>query len=960
MQRLTVNQAVRSGDPLSFPFTREDEVSQLTPSFSPQEDANRSSLEFHDLRIPGARKEIGLLKLEIIQCFGLPKLDALGETDAYGLAVCGSYAFRTDVIPESANPRWSSQSRRACLFPVFKAYARLFVGVFDADSDSDRDDFAGRVVIDLARLRPNSEYDVVLPLRQSAHVYMKRPRGTIRLRLNMEWHSERQAILSYLPEKLSFEPEPLTVACRDRKAFQTVATTVHGTHLPGRFSLKMVKALIREMTFTQVHVLRYLRKKELRNLITWQYPIISFFVFVAWMHGVYRGTFKYLPGHLLTFLLLHLWKNYAQFVVSESTGFVQPTWEELFGALVLGRNCIKPLRLSSSLSADRLQALGLKPSEGLHTQPARAEVSLHDVAVALRQGVLMKKRRSRFTFRGRDAVDFLVDENFSETREDAVRLGRELATKLRLFEHIDRKYPFRDERTHYNFLSESPVVATAPRPWGRPLFRALGFLRPRLSIDIAVDMPFAPGSEYPRMTVDGGMVHRSSRNTNRLNRSDSEDFDVSGSLGLNFGDNACQDQHFEDNCEDDLFGTTAKSLDESTIDQPYEMNGTPIVMLKPPPDQNIDTIAKADKPVASVLGDVRNEVHGYLFNAFNDRAFILKGKGVNTSRHDQLPAISERETILQKILRRNSRKQKTHRTITDDVSAFERVGSIRKVTATLSDMAATCPRKGNIFSFRGKSNEGVSKSDLEKLLKTGSASSSNPWMAKLGMVLQPIVEITLAFLSIFRSTYNLFTWRDPILAFLVSIFGPVLVVVLHLFPWRLALGLFGLAVFGPQHWFLRLWNERNGMSHPPDLDKVVSRSPWSFSLSENADGHCNEPTFSHRADTAAEDVESHQLRHVMVPHSQLMYNHRFYDWPPEPQYSRVGKPVPIPSAVSAVPEVAASSIERFQILKEGSDSSECDDDITLTYVRNVTQTQQFKTTQRARALGGGKFHHKIQ
>lgn len=966
MQRLAVNQVVRAGNnhatqPLHI---KEDDISQLTPSVqSQQEDANRPSLEFHDLRISGSRKEIGLLKLEIIQCFGLPKLDALGETDAYGLAVCGSYAFRTTVIPESANPVWSSHSRRACVFPVFQAYTRLFVGVFDEDGESDRDDFAGRVVIDLARLRPNSEYDVILPLRQSAHVYMKRPRGNIRLRLNMEWHSERKAILSYLPEKLSFKPEPLTVACRDRKAFQTVAMTVHGTHLPGRFSLKMVKGLIREMTFTQVHVLRYLRKRELRDLVTWKYPIISCFVFLAWMHSVYRGTVKYIPGHFLTFLLLHLWKNYAQFVVNNSTEFVQPTWEELFGALVLGRNFIQPLRLSSSLSPARSQTLGLKPSEGLRSQTSRAEVSLYDIAIALRDGVPMKKRRSRLTFRGRDAVDFLVDENFAETRQDAVQLGRDLAAKLRLFEHIDQKYPFRDERTHYHFLNESPVVSSTPRPWGRSLLSSLGFLRPKPAIDVAMDMPFAPGSKYPRITVDGGMVRRSRRNSYRLNRSDSEDFDVTEGLGLDSGDNSIQGQHDEDNnCEDEFFSNTARCFDESTPSQSCEHDGMHTVSLKPPPDQDIDVVAKADKPVAAVLGEVRNEVHGYLLNLFNDRAFVLKSTPLNNDTRQRLPDVSERESRLQKFLKRTTHNEGGRRVKTA-VGAFEKVDSIRKVTATLSDMAPSSPRKAKRFSLRGRSQEVNTRSELEKLLKIGSASSSNPWISKLGVVLQPMVEIAMAFLSIFRSGYNLFTWRDPILSFLVSFVGPLAIILLHLFPWRLALGLFGLVALGPQHLLFRLWNERNGIPPSPDLDKVVSGSNWSSSLRSNGDRY-NEPTFSHKRGYATEDGKD-DLRHVAVPHSQLMYNHRFYDWPPEPQYCRVAKPTSTSLANTSPPQ-DASLPESCVMLRDISESTDQDaereDDITLTYVRNVTQALQANTRQRqrARALGGGKFHVKAQ
>jgi hypothetical protein len=93
-----------------------------------------------------------------------------------------------------------------------------------------------------------------------------------------------------------------------------------------------------------------------------------------------------------------------------------------------------------------------------------------------------------------------------------------------------------------------------------------------------------------------------------------------------------------------------------------------------------------------------------------------------------------------------------------------------------------------------------------------------------------------------------------------------------------------------------------------------------------------------------------------------MYNHRFYDWPPEPQYSRVGAPTPVQrsSNTAVVEDEIAQEDDGFAMF-EVTESSDGNDDVTLTYVRNVTQTQHGATTsQRARALGGGRFHAKTQ
>ena len=163
--------------------------------------------------------------------------------------VCGPFAFASDVIDGFLSPVWPSKSRRACIFPVFHAYQKLFVGVFDDDGAGQNDDFAGRVVIDLARLRPNSVYDIFLPLRQYQNTYVKKSRGVIHLRLRVEWEDERKAFLSYLkrPKKTKQLGNALTVNCADYKAFRNVVLTVQGKDVPGRYKPVVQKGLQREM-----------------------------------------------------------------------------------------------------------------------------------------------------------------------------------------------------------------------------------------------------------------------------------------------------------------------------------------------------------------------------------------------------------------------------------------------------------------------------------------------------------------------------------------------------------------------------------------------------------------------------------------------------------------------------------------------------------------------------------------
>ena len=192
---------------------------------------------------------IGSLYVEVLQCLGLPQLDRLTNTDAVCYFVCGPYAFATDVIDGFCSPIWPSKSRRACIFPLFYAYQEMYAGVFDDDGAGQNDDFAGRVVVDMSRLRPNSEYNVYLPLRLYRNAYVNQPRGVIHLRLRVEWHNEKKAVLSYftLPQKTKQLGRAVTLNCADLKAFRNVVLTVQGKDTPGRWKQLFQKGTQREV-----------------------------------------------------------------------------------------------------------------------------------------------------------------------------------------------------------------------------------------------------------------------------------------------------------------------------------------------------------------------------------------------------------------------------------------------------------------------------------------------------------------------------------------------------------------------------------------------------------------------------------------------------------------------------------------------------------------------------------------
>jgi len=175
--------------------------------------------------------------------------------------------------------------------------------------------------------------------------------------------------------------------------------------------------------------------------------------------------------------------------------------------------------------------------------------------------------------------------------------------------------------------------------------------------------------------------------------------------------------------------------------------------------------------------------------------------------------------------------------------------------------------------------------ELQKLLNVGSFSHGNPFIARAGLYIAPIVGLALSFLSVFRASFNIWTWRDPFLSFWFSIFGILLAFILFIFPWRLFFFVLGIVLVGPQNFFIRLLRERRDT-----LSKSKKVIDGTTAEVKNKD----QPLFQshppinrryHELDTTK--INPQKVHHIVVPYSPLMYSSRMYDWPPEPEYASV-------------------------------------------------------------------------
>jgi hypothetical protein len=881
-----------------------------------RKEMNKKSSYYHDLQQPpdtnttnstdnttGAGTSIvGSYYLEILQCFGIPRPELLKETSAFCVAVCGKHAFKTDVMPPVANPMWLSKMRRACVFPLYQAYASVSIGVFaKSDYPNGKDGFIGRVVVDMARLRPGCTYDITLPLRQSSQVYSKEQRGAIRFRFQLEWQNERRALLSYLPTTRlpSFQPhESVTVRCCDNKAFQNVARVVHGTDMPGKFSMKLFKATIREVNFVRIHVLRYVRKRQMKDTMQWRYPLISMFVFLAWMHSViYVGNIRYVPGHLVTYLLLIIWKNYALYAIDgkHDDGFSAPTVEEMMGGLLFSnernrKNYIRPLEMERK-DPDHVHSALAFFDEG----EAQQKSSLQEIGIALRDGV---KQTDKKSFAGTDAVEFLIDNGYAETRLEAVHIGNRLEKDLRLFAHVSRKYEFKDADLYYVFLNfdTSEYIFKTHRPWFKRWFRLLGFYnKTTTEAEAHWEMPFATGIDHPRFTIKESLVIRSKESRNLLQTMQAqEDLEVMDDFGVTDYERKNEASKQLSNIADlDVdpkpsfqkgrssfasFASSSRSvaieveLDQDDSDDdigPFMSENVTaadieVKLLPKPPNQDINYIKKDDRKMSDLMVESRHKMHGMMGHVFNDRAYKLSLIGDTGRRESRMF-----KSVSQKVLPKRS--------------LFSRPGGSKKKASPLAKFDD--PYKARQCALTSR------KDEYDRLLHLSKYSHKSVIVSKIAVIIQPILEIVQLGLRVVRALFNIFTWRDPFYTFWVVIFGSMLVVLLHIFPWRVAFGVAGILFVGPQNWVLRVLRERKNGPESEDLDTIVrKRKPGRMEEKDDDIAYFSSFAPDNRP-VRDEMLDTSDFKEVAVPHTPLNYR-RFYDWPPQPDYARVWKSEP--------------------------------------------------------------------
>ena len=153
-------------------------------------------------------------------------------------------------------------------------------------------------------------------------------------------------------------------------------------------------------------------------------------------------------------------------VVNEHTFCDDYLFFEFVGHHAVGGNSSSTIQYdksNSSVSHDNHRANDRQQQEVQSAISTLSRIRLREIADELRKGLIVKDRRYRLkTYRScfvaKEAVDFMLEKKFVNSREEAVQLGRSLEEELRLFFHVCNDHNFTDG---YLFFRFTPRVDSA-------------------------------------------------------------------------------------------------------------------------------------------------------------------------------------------------------------------------------------------------------------------------------------------------------------------------------------------------------------------------------------------------------------------------------------------------------------------------------------------------------------------
>ena len=256
---------------------------------------------------------LGTVMLEVLEAAGLPNLDTLSLTDAYGIVLLEGIAARTCTIMDDLNPKWHAEAPRAFELPITDASSSLIVALFDDDSDSGLgtlvdDDPIGRVVLQPCELRPRTTYDAWWPLTHQAVGEPPGSRGAVRLRLSVVWAHEREILIWPIRtlhlelKQLPDAPPRHVLRLTSQRTLAAIEYAYHGSQPERRYSAAVLRANLAEAA--RLALALKATAAPLRRILFWKQPLYSVVLLAAWEW--LTAYPRYIPATMPLLMLLAL------------------------------------------------------------------------------------------------------------------------------------------------------------------------------------------------------------------------------------------------------------------------------------------------------------------------------------------------------------------------------------------------------------------------------------------------------------------------------------------------------------------------------------------------------------------------------------------------------------------------------------------------------------------------------
>lgn len=212
------------------------------------DEINQLSLETSQFWTDVGSGNLGTLTVEVIGCNELPNMDNSSPlpgdtTDTFVTCVFEDAVVTTDVVKDCKNPKFMPWTRRAFKFHISHISSPLYIGVFDHDVGTSLHDPIGRIALPLSKFASGTIMNLTYDIYDSHQVENRQKRGTVSLRIGIEWAGQRKLFF----ESLQRPDWKHSVHLNSKKNRKHVDYTVKGHSDIEKYDMKTFFSLLNEI-----------------------------------------------------------------------------------------------------------------------------------------------------------------------------------------------------------------------------------------------------------------------------------------------------------------------------------------------------------------------------------------------------------------------------------------------------------------------------------------------------------------------------------------------------------------------------------------------------------------------------------------------------------------------------------------------------------------------------------------